>query len=42
MVNRGHHSFPISADFVGYSMATSLKEHIEVDLSAKNMGVYLS
>jgi pyrimidine operon attenuation protein/uracil phosphoribosyltransferase len=42
MVDRGHHSFPISADFVGYAMATSLKEHIEVDLSSKNMGVYLS
>jgi pyrimidine operon attenuation protein/uracil phosphoribosyltransferase len=42
MVNRGHHTFPISADFVGYTMATTLKEHVEVDLSSKEMGVYIS
>jgi len=42
MVNRGYHTFPISADFVGYTMATTLKEHVEVDLSAKEMGVYIS
>jgi pyrimidine operon attenuation protein/uracil phosphoribosyltransferase len=42
IVDRGHHTFPISADFVGYVMATSLQEHVEVDLSSKDMGVYLS
>lgn len=42
IVDRGHHSFPISADFVGYVMATSLQEHVEVNLSSKDMGVYLS
>ncbi|MBC7451336.1 MAG: phosphoribosyltransferase [Cytophagales bacterium] len=42
MVNRGHHTFPISADFVGYSMATTLQEHVEVVLSSKEMGVYIS
>mgnify|MGYP000002175173 FL=1 len=42
IVDRGHHTFPIAADFVGYVMATSLQEHVEVDLSSKDMGVYLS
>ena len=42
IVDRGHHTFPISADFVGYVMATTLQEHVEVDLSSKDMGVYLS
>ncbi|WP_018342004.1 phosphoribosyltransferase family protein [Cytophaga aurantiaca] len=42
IVDRGHHTFPISADFVGYVMATTLQEHVEVNLSAKDMGVYLS
>lgn len=42
VVNRGHHSFPIIADYVGLSMATSLKERIEVLLKGKEAGVYLS
>ncbi|HSZ73059.1 MAG TPA: phosphoribosyltransferase family protein [Cytophagaceae bacterium] len=42
LVNRGHHSFPIIADYVGLSLATSLKEHIEVVLKGKEAGVYLS
>lgn len=42
IVDRGHHAYPISADFVGYTMATTLKEHVEVNLSSKDMGVYLS
>jgi pyrimidine operon attenuation protein/uracil phosphoribosyltransferase len=42
MVNRGHRSFPISADYVGYSLSTTLEEHIEVLLVGDNVGVYLS
>jgi pyrimidine operon attenuation protein/uracil phosphoribosyltransferase len=42
VVNRGHHSYPILADYVGLSFATSLKEHIEVKLSGNDAGVYLS
>ncbi|MFN8416405.1 MAG: phosphoribosyltransferase family protein [Cytophagaceae bacterium] len=42
VVDRGYHSFPISADYVGLSMATTLKEHIEVMLDTKEMGVYIS
>jgi pyrimidine operon attenuation protein / uracil phosphoribosyltransferase len=42
VVNRGHHSFPIIADYVGLSLATSLKESIEVRLKGSETGVYLS
>ncbi len=42
MVNRAHHSFPISADYVGYALSTTLNEHIQVKLSGHEMGVYLS
>ena len=42
MVNRGHRSFPISADYVGYALSTTLEEHIKVILSGDDSGVYLS
>ncbi len=42
MVNRAHHSFPISADYVGYALSTTLNEHIRVKLSEPEAGVYLS
>jgi len=42
VVSRGHHSFPIIADYVGLSLATSSKEHIEVSLKGNETGVYLS
>ena len=42
IVDRGHKSFPVSADYVGYALATSLKEQIEVELEdAGTFGVYL-
>jgi pyrimidine operon attenuation protein/uracil phosphoribosyltransferase len=42
MVNRAHHSFPISADYVGYALSTTLNEHIRVQLTGDEAGVYLS
>jgi pyrimidine operon attenuation protein/uracil phosphoribosyltransferase len=42
MVNRAHHSFPISADYVGYALSTTLNEHIRVQLTGEEAGVYLS
>ena len=43
VVDRGHTTFPISANYVGYSLSTTLKEHIEVILdNKKELGVYLS
>jgi pyrimidine operon attenuation protein / uracil phosphoribosyltransferase len=42
VVDRNHPRFPISADFVGYSLSTTLNEHISVVLSDKEkVGVYL-
>jgi pyrimidine operon attenuation protein/uracil phosphoribosyltransferase len=42
LVDRKHKSFPIHVDFVGLSLATTLKENIEVDLGKKNAhAVYL-
>lgn len=41
LVNRSHKLFPISADYNGYELSTTLKEHIDVRLSPEEMGVYL-
>lgn len=42
LVDRKHKSFPIKVDYVGLSLATTLKENIKVNLeSAKNREVHL-
>ncbi len=41
LIDRNYPQFPISADFVGYSLSTTVQEHIIVDLSEENGGVYL-
>jgi pyrimidine operon attenuation protein / uracil phosphoribosyltransferase len=42
LVDRGHKLFPVSADYVGYGLSTTLKEHVEVVLEEGNhFGVYL-
>ncbi len=42
IVDRSHHKFPIHADYVGYSLSTTLTEHVEVVLSrVEEEGVYL-
>lgn len=42
LIDRGHKYFPVSADFVGYSLSTTLKEHIEVTIDGENISeVYL-
>ncbi|NDE61751.1 MAG: phosphoribosyltransferase [Cyclobacteriaceae bacterium] len=43
LVDRNYRRFPISADYIGYSLSTTLSEHVEVVISdAKRAGVYLS
>jgi pyrimidine operon attenuation protein/uracil phosphoribosyltransferase len=42
LVDRNHPSYPVKADYVGLSMATTLQEHIDVILDAENEGVYLN
>lgn len=42
MVDRNHPLYPIKADFVGYSLSTTLTEHVKVVLSdEQDAGVYL-
>ncbi|MGM5470090.1 phosphoribosyltransferase family protein [Flavobacteriaceae bacterium LMO-SS05] len=36
LVNRNHKKYPVKADFKGISLSTSLHEHVEVILDAKN------
>ncbi len=45
IVDRGHHLFPVAADYVGYTLSTTIQEHIEVVLEeseSNRFGVYLS
>ena len=42
LVNRSHNRYPIKADYIGLSLATTLKEYINVDLKGADKGVYLS
>lgn len=43
IVDRNHKQFPISADYVGYALSTTIQEHIEVMLEdTDTFGVYIS
>lgn len=42
IVNRNHKIYPVKADFKGISLATTLKEHISVEMEGVNAGVYLT
>lgn len=41
LVDRQHRRFPIKADYVGLSLSTTLKDRVEVDLSATESKAYL-
>lgn len=42
LVDRQHKSFPVKADYVGLSLATTLREHIDVRIrDVEEMSVYL-
>ncbi len=42
LVDRNHPKYPIAADYVGYSLSTTLSEHIKVVLSDDNeLGLYI-
>lgn len=41
LVDRNYKKFPVKADFKGLSLSTSMEEHVRVDFSTKNYGVYL-
>lgn len=42
LVDRKHKSFPISSDYVGLSLATTLKENIRVSFEKENYGAHLN
>lgn len=42
MVDRNHRLFPVSADYVGYALATTLQEHVSVERTDNIFSVYLS
>lgn len=41
LVNRSHKQFPISANYQGYELATTINEHIEVVLEPKKKYAFL-
>jgi pyrimidine operon attenuation protein/uracil phosphoribosyltransferase len=41
LVDRHHRKFPIRSDYVGLSLTTTLKEHVEVQFHNNNFYVYL-
>ncbi|MTI21152.1 phosphoribosyltransferase [Fulvivirga sp. RKSG066] len=42
LVNRSHTRFPISAQYVGYQLSTTINEHVDVQLKSDAKAVYLS
>jgi pyrimidine operon attenuation protein/uracil phosphoribosyltransferase len=43
LVDRKHKSFPIRVDYVGLSLATTVKEHIDVQIrGVEEVAVYLN
>ncbi len=43
LVDRSHKKFPVAADYVGYELSTTLREHITAELEDEaTFGVYLS
>ncbi|MEN9699050.1 MAG: hypothetical protein RLZZ301_248 [Bacteroidota bacterium] len=41
LVDRSHRRYPIKTDFVGLSLSTTLKNHVEVDLNDSDAKAYL-
>ncbi len=41
IVDRNHNTFPIGADYIGYSLSTSLQDHINVDFSENEVKVFV-
>lgn len=41
LVNRSHKLYPISADYTGYELSTTINERIKVSLEPGSAGVYL-
>jgi pyrimidine operon attenuation protein/uracil phosphoribosyltransferase len=42
LVDRNHKDFPISADYIGMELSTTIQEHVSVTIEKKKVNVYLS
>lgn len=42
LIDREHKAFPVRSDYVGMSLSTTLKEHVEVIIEKEETAVYLS
>lgn len=42
LVDRNHKNFPISADYIGMQLSTTLQEHVSVSIEKKKVNVYLT
>ena len=42
LVNRCHSNFPIHSSYTGYELSTTITEHVQVVLTGKDKGVYLT
>ncbi len=42
LVDRNHKNFPISADYIGMQLSTTLQEHVSVTIEKKKVNVYLN
>jgi pyrimidine operon attenuation protein/uracil phosphoribosyltransferase len=42
LVDRNHRSFPVSADYIGMTLATTLQEHVEVKIEKGKFSAWLS
>lgn len=41
LVNRNHKTFPVSADYIGTQLSTTLQEHVEVSIEKGKVNVFL-
>lgn len=41
LVNRNHKTFPVSADYIGTQLSTTLQEHVEVVIEKGKINVFL-
>lgn len=41
LVNRHHTLFPVAATYTGYSLATTLREHVEIVMQENELAAYL-
>jgi pyrimidine operon attenuation protein/uracil phosphoribosyltransferase len=42
LVDRNHKIFPVAADFAGYSLSTTLKEHVTVEINGDTVRAIMS